>query len=769
MASPSPLAGNAPPDPPAAGESLLLAIGGMSCANCARGIEKGLATVPGIHWARVYLAEETAEIVYDPAVLDPATISARIAALGYEPRPLATPPEEEIDGRTVAFTAVLAIPVAVLAMAMADSPANRLLQMVLSGAVLATTGRRFFTGAYRALAARFATMDVLVALGIGAAWSYSALVLLVPSLGHDGMIHFETAAILVLFILFGKMLEARARHRAAEALRSLTRRQQVPARRLAPDGQETAVALEALRPGDRVRVLPGECFPADGEIERGETAADESLLTGESMPVPKSPGATVVSGSVNLTGEVVVRVVRSGRDATLPTLIRAMRRAQADKPAIQRFADRAADVFVPVVVLLAALTLLGWLAVGAGLHAALMHAVTVLVVACPCALGLATPTAVVVASGLALRRGLLVKKPSALEALAHVRFLLFDKTGTLTVGQPVVRHVEWLGENDAAGRGERPAAPPRPPPAAAALAMIRGLAARSLHPLARGVAAWLAEQGVAPVEPAAVEERQGFGLVGKDAAGARWLLGSEHLLAEHGLAIPAVPPPLAEQAMTPVFAARDTGVVAVFGLLDAPRPEAAAVVAALRARGVEPVMVSGDRLPVARAVGEALGIIEIRAGLKPEEKWQVVREFRARGPVCFVGDGINDAPALSAATVGVAVGSGADAAKEATDLVLPGHGLALLPFAIDLARATLARIRQNLFWAVIYNALALPLAMGVLVPWWGPRAALTPELAGLLMALSSVSVVTNSLLLARAFPEPRPAPPPAGRSDRPPA
>ncbi len=729
----------------APGESLFLGIGGMSCANCARGIEKGLAAVPGIRAARVFLAEEIAEIVYDPAAISPAAIGDRITALGYEPRSLGTPPDEETGGGAVAFTAALAIPVAVLAMLVADSPANRVTQMVLSGVVLATTGRRFFTGAARALAARFATMDVLVALGIGAAWGYSALVLLVPSLGHNGMIHFETAAILVLFILVGKMLETRARHQAADALRSLTRLQQLPARLLAADGGETFVAVDALQPGDQVRVLPGERFPADGEVARGETAADESLLTGESMPVAKAPGMTVVSGSVNLTGEVVVRVTRSGGDSTLSTLIRAMRRAQADKPAIQRFADRAADVFVPVVVLLAVLTLIGWAVAGAGLHAALMHAVTVLVVACPCALGLATPTAVVVASGLALRRGLLVKKPSSLEALADVRFLLFDKTGTLTVGSPVVRYAGRLGEADE--------------PDWSGLGMVRGLAARSLHPLARGVAAWLADQGVAACDPESAEERKGFGLVGKDATGVAWVLGSERLLAERDIAVPPVPTPLVAQAMTPVFAARGSAVVAVFGLIDAPRPEAAAVVAALRERGVEPVMVSGDRLPVARAIGAALGMTEIRAGLEPEEKWQVVREFRDRGPVCFVGDGINDAPALSAATVGIAIGSGADAAKEATDLVLPGHAIDLLPFAIDLARATLARIRQNLFWAVVYNALALPFAMGVLVPWLGPRGALTPELAGLLMAFSSVSVVTNSLLLRRRFPEPHPRPP----------
>lgn len=729
---------NLPPGttPPEADEPLFLAIGGMSCANCARGIEKALARVDGIRMARVYLAEESAEIVFDRAKIGPEAIARTIAEIGYEARPIGGPAEEDTGLAAVVFTAVLAMPVAGLAMLGADTWPNRMTQMILSGLILATTGRRFFAGAVRSLAARFANMDVLVALGVGAAWSYSALMMIVPSFGHGGMIHFETAAVLVLFILFGKMLETRARHRAADSLRSLTRLQQLPARRLPPgDGPEEAVAVDALRPGDRLRVLPGERFAADGEIVRGETAADESLLTGEAMPVAKAPGTAVISGSVNLTGEVEVRVTRSGGDSTLQTLIRTMRRAQADKPQIQRFADRASDVFVPVVAGLAALTLAGWLLAGAGWHAALMHAVTVLVVACPCALGLATPTAVVVASGLALHRGLLVKKTSALEALAGIRFILFDKTGTLTVGEPVVA---WAA--DPLGRPVREELP-----------ALWGLAAGSLHPLARGVARWAASQGVAAAPPQAVEEQQGFGLAGRSADGTDWLLGSESLLSERKIAVPELPPAFTERALTPVLAARAGQVVAVFGLTDAPRPGSAAVVAALRERGIEPVMVSGDRPEVARAVAAAVGITEVRAGLRPEEKWQVVKEFRERGPVCFVGDGINDAPALSAASVGIAIGAGADAAREATDLVLPGHSLDLLPFAVDLARATLARIRQNLFWAVIYNALALPLATGFLVPWLGPRAALTPELAGLLMAFSSVSVVTNSLLLRRQF------------------
>jgi len=726
-------------------EPLFLSIGGMSCANCARGIEKSLSRIEGIEFVRVYLAEESAEISFDSDKIRSSEIIKRIVELGFEGKPIGTPIEEQTGLAAILFTALLAIPVFSMAMFGADNWPNRFSQMVLSGIILTTTGRRFFTGAARSLASRSANMDVLVAMGVGAAWGYSALVMMFPSIGHGGMIHFETSAVLVLFILFGKMLETRARHKATASLRSLTRMQQAKARRVLNDLEETIDGAE-VKPGDRIRVLPGECFPVDGVIERGEAAADESLLTGESMPVSKGPGATAISGSLNLTGEVLVKANRNGSESTLQALIRTMRRAQADKPPIQRFADRVSDWFVPVVIGSALITGLGWIASGTDWNMALMHSITVLVVACPCALGLATPTAVVVACGIALRRGLLVKKPSALEALASIKFILFDKTGTLTEGTPTVKFAM-----DTTG-GELAINAVRPEPSVN-LQCLLGFLGRSIHPLARGAAAWVAAKGIVPETPISVEEQKGFGILGKAADGSEWLIGSRELLEEKKIKVPDLPDVFRKEALTTVFAAREGMIAAIFGLADAPKAAASETIRQLRDRGVEPVMVSGDRPEVASAVGSAVGVTEIRAGVKPEGKWNIVKDYLTRGPVCFVGDGINDAPALSAATVGIAIGSGADAAKEATDLVLPGTNISLLPFAIDLSRQTLRKIRQNLFWAMVYNLLALPLASGVFIPMFGPGASISPELAGLLMALSSVSVVTNSLLLRTFFPE----------------
>lgn len=713
---------------------LFLLIGGMSCANCSRGIEKGLSRLDGILSARVYLADESAEISYDPEKIDPETIRKQIVSLGYEARSVDSEPVEETGGAGLVFTALLALPVAFLAMGAADTWANRFTQMVLSGLLLMTTGRRFFSGAVRSLKNRSTNMDVLVALGVGAAWGYSALVLMLPSFaGHHGMIHFEAAALLILFISIGKLLESAARREAAASLRGLTSLQQGTARRLGSDGAVVDIHVDAVEPGDQLMIRPGERFPTDGEVVAGDSSADESLLTGESMPVAKSPGSPVVSGSVNLNGELRVKATRRGAESTLQSLIRTMRRAQADKPRLQRFADRASDIFVPVVVSLAAATFAGWLFAGKGLNTALMHAVSVLVVACPCALGLATPTAIVVSSGIAMARGLLVKKPSSLEALAGVKYILLDKTGTLTEGVPAVTDVTWLAPD-----GCRRFA-----------SAVAELASRSLHPLSRGICENLSKYININIQNGfvSVEEKRGFGLVGTSSSGERILIGSEYLLAEAGVKPPKLPAGFAEKALTPVFAAAGCEVVAAFGLSDPLRAESAGVVVSLRAAGIEPVIVSGDRPEPVRAAAAASGITEFRAGVLPGQKLEILREYIGRGPTAFVGDGINDAPALSAATVGIALGSGADAAREAVDLILVRRDLSLVPFAVDLSRATIAKIRQNLAWAVFYNLLTLPLAAGLLEPFWGPGYSLTPAVAGLTMALSSISVVLNSLTL----------------------
>ncbi|HOI90703.1 MAG TPA: heavy metal translocating P-type ATPase [Candidatus Rifleibacterium sp.] len=706
----------------------------MSCTNCSRGIESKLSQTDGIYSAQVYLADESAEIIYDPEKTSPDAICSLINNIGYQARTTGATPQEETGIKSLVFTALLAIPVAYLAMFMPDTSANRFVQMILSGLILLTTGRRFFTGAVRSLQNRSTNMDVLVALGIGTAWSYSTAVLIFStSMGHHGMIHFEAAAMLALFITAGKMLESMARREASSSLRSLTSLLQSTAHRITSENTIEDVSIEQVEPGDTLVVKPGERFPTDGEIISGESSADESLMTGESMPVNKSVGSRVISGSINLTGELQIKATRRGSESTLQSLIRTMRRAQADKPKLQRFADRASDFFVPIVMSLSALTFIGWLVAGAGLNTALMHAVSVLVVACPCALGLATPTAIVVASGIAMRKGLLVKKTSSLEALSDIRFILLDKTGTLTAGKPVVEMVVWRSSSLQQRFTN----------------IISDLASRSLHPLSHGIHLKLGKdpQSDQAENLANVEERRGFGITGTTATGKKILLGSAKLIEASGQAAPPIPDDFIEKAVTTVFAAVDSEVVAIFGLGDLPQPGAREAVAALKDRGIEPVIVSGDRAAPVKAVAETVGILTQHAETLPVEKLNILKSFINRGPTAFVGDGINDAPALSAASVGIALGSGADAAQEAVDLVMMRHDLALIPFAIDLSRATIAKIRQNLVWAVAYNLLTLPLAAGILEPFWGPGYTLTPAIAGAAMAMSSISVVINSLTL----------------------
>lgn len=707
----------------------------MSCVHCARGIEKGLSREPGIISIRVFLADESAEIEFDPERIAPDAIAGKISALGYPARFLSLPRNDETGWEPVAFTALLAVPVFVLSMFASPSWANRFAQMVLSGLIIMTTGKRFFLGAVRALKLHQFTMDVLVALGVGASWSYSTLIMAVPALDHQGMVHFETAAVLVLFILLGKTLESLAKRQATASLKSLTAMQFGSARRLGVKGSPTAsapelVEAEQLNIDDLVQVLPGERFLADGVVVSGESNADESLLTGESLPVPKFPGQSVISGALNITGEMVIAITRCGADSTLQSLVRAVRKAQADKPAIQRFADQASEYFVPAVLLLAGTTLAGWLLTGHSLNVALMHAVTVLVVACPCALGLATPMAIVVSSALAMKRGLLVKKPSALEALADIKFLLLDKTGTLTTGRPLVQDIfsATQAQSDWAD-----------------IAAV--LASRSLHPLSKALAESRPPSGDTIPSFRKVTEQRGFGLIGTTTDGSDWLLGSPALLEENGYQVPALPESWVERAFTPVWCAGHGHLQGAFGLADTPKPDAAEAVRALVAKGILPVMVSGDLAEPAHAIARHIGITEVKARVRPEQKCALVKEYLQRGPTAFVGDGVNDAPALSAATVGLAMGSGADAAREATDLVLIGKDLLLLPFAVELSRATRRKIRQNLFWAAGYNVVMLPLATGLLAHWWGPAWELSPMLAGLAMGLSSVSVVANSLLL----------------------
>jgi Cu+-exporting ATPase len=498
------------------------------------------------------------------------------------------------------------------------------------------------------------------------------------------------------------------------------------------DGRETTVAASAVQVGDLVRVRPGEAVPVDGVIVEGSSALDQSMLTGESMPVEKSAGHEVSGGTLNIAAPLVIRATRVGSETAVAQIVRLVEEAQADKAPIQRLADYVAARFVPAVIAIAAVTLAVWLWLGPSGVAALTATVAVLVIACPCALGLATPTAIMVGSGIGLRIGILFKRASALELITRVQVLLFDKTGTLTRGKPELGRLVTLG-----GDSRR------------SLELAAGAAFGSNHPLSRAVLAYAEGQGVAPAKAERHQELPGLGVV-CELEGKPLLLGNERLMARRQIAIPQE---LRDQAVamavggaTPLYLAANGTVNALLGFVDPIKPEAAAALGAIRARGIRTVMISGDNRTVVKAVAARLPIDEFHAELMPEDKIALVRRFQGSGAFTgMVGDGINDAPALAAADIGIAIGSGTDVAKETGDLVLTRDDLYDVVLAFELGRMTLRKVKQNLFWAFFYNVLGIPIAAGVLYPRFGIL--LDPAIAGLAMALSSVSVVGNALTL----------------------
>jgi len=744
----------------------------MRCATCTGAVEEALRAVPGVLEARVNLADETARVTLDAAAAArgeealPALHKA-VRAAGFTPVAAALPRETDAEDARLARRELLwslaAIVPGALLMALMLAPGAshdgglmhdpRVLAASLVAATLVQVGPglTFHAGALRALRSGRANMDVLVSVGTGAAYALS-LASYLGVRGLEGQVYFEASILLTGFVRLGKWLEAGARGAASRALTTLLSLEPETARRVRDGGPDETVLSSSIAAGDLLRVLPGERFPADGVVARGRTAADESMLTGEPLPVEKGPGDAVTGATINRTGDVVVRAMAVGEATRLASIVRAVKAAQADRAPIQRTADRVAAVFVPAVLALGAAVFAFWLLSGAArfgtparaspLAFALSLATATIVVACPCALGLATPTAILVGSGVGLRRGVLVKRASALEALAGARVVLLDKTGTLTRGAFEVEGIAaapGVTEDDV-------------------LRTAGALESRSIHPLARAVAARAAPLlARAPPLLEDVEEEGGRGVRGT-VDGERALAGSRALLAESFVDVPVALEEAARahaaEARSVVFVARGGEAIGLVALADTPRPEARAVVDELRALGLDVGLVTGDGPVAAAALARRVGIAEARvhAGVSPEGKRDAVLAARAAGPapvgVAFVGDGVNDAPALASADIGISMGGGADVAHEAGDLALSRGDLRDLPRAIRLARATIAKVRQNLALAFVYNAAALPVAAGLLWPSMG--LVLRPEWAGLAMALSSVSVVGNALLLRRA-------------------
>ena len=705
-----------------------LPVSGMTCASCAGRVERALLAVPGVLSASVNLATEQARVRVVAGLAGPDALAAAVRKAGYG---AASGPAQASaaltavsrDGRDAGLACVLAAPL-VLPMALmpfgVDASLPGWAQLVLAGVVQAVFGARFYRGAWRALRAGAGNMDLLVALGATAAFGLSVWQL---ANGHDGHLYFEVSAAVIALVRTGKWMEGQARRQAGDAIRAMQRLS--PARaRVRRFGAEQDIATTELRPGDLLVVRPGERIPADGVVREGEGSADESLLTGESLPVPKQPGTRVVGGSLNGEALLLVEATALGAESQLARMVRLIEDAQAAKPPVQRLVDRVSAVFVPVVVGIAALTLGGWWLAGAGLEASVVNAVAVLVIACPCALGLATPAAIMVGTGTAARHGILIRDPAALEQARAVGTVVFDKTGTLTEGHPAL-----VALHGAPGVAE-----------ADVLRLAASLQAGSEHSLARAVMA--AFQGQAPAASGmrAVPGRGVSGAVQGRAAS----LGSARMMAEAGVDTA----PLAGEAQaleaegrTVSFLAADGALLGLLAFGDALKPGAAPAVAALRTRGIRVVLLTGDNQGAADAVARALGITEVRAGALPEDKAALVTSLRGDGKgVAMVGDGVNDAAALAAADLGLAMSTGTDVAAAAAGITLMRGDPALVPAALDIAGRTYGRIRQGLFWAFAYNIVGIPLAAAGL---------LSPVVAGAAMAGSSVGVVGSALLLRR--------------------
>jgi Cu+-exporting ATPase len=721
-----------------------LGLDGMTCAACAARIEKTLNRVPGVE-ASVNFATEIATARFDPAVVDPAQLLAAVERAGYRAIVRSDPERDRTEQKArkaaaysglkhelmvaVVLTLPLLaqmVPMLVQGSLLGASPHDewlpRWLQWLLATPVQFWIGRRFYVGAWHSLRGGGANMDVLIALGTSMAWGLSTVVTLLGL--HDQHVYFEASATVITLVLLGKVLEARAMTGTSAALEGLLRLQPKVAN-VERGGSVVSVPIADVVPGDRVVVRAGESIAVDGVVRSGQSTVDESMLTGESRPVAKAQGDDVFAGTLNQDGSITCEATGVGSATLLAGIVRLVAEVQGSKAPIQRLADRVSGVFVPVVVVIAALTfaLTWWF--GPGATPALIDAVAVLVIACPCALGLATPTAIMVGTGRGAQLGLLIRNASALEEAGRLDVLIVDKTGTLTEGKPVVAGVLAL------------------PPATGAdvLRVAASLEQGSLHPLAQAILAAASSEGIAP-EPA----QQFLSVAGKGATavldGQAVVLGSTAFLAESGVALEdALVAPLHRAGKTVVAVGAGGRALGLIALSDRIRATSAQAVARLNAAGIDVIMLTGDNAETARTVAASVGITDFRAGVMPQDKADVVRTQKAGARVTgMVGDGINDAPALAAADVSFAIGAGSAIAIEAADVTLIRNDLNALVDAILLSRATLRKIRQNLFFAFAYNLLGIPLAaLGLL----------NPVIAGAAMAASSVSVVGNALLLKR--------------------
>jgi|ThiBio_1000_plan_1041568.scaffolds.fasta_scaffold00140_45 Cu+-exporting ATPase len=741
-------------------ETMELAIEGMTCASCVARIEKALKAAPGVTQASVNLATERATVRVVAGAVDISALAKAVAGAGYEARAVATDAagddgrkgrEAEIRtlARALGIAAVLTLPVFVLEMGSHLAPTfhhwvtmtlgdwNWRIQFVLTTLVLFGPGLRFFSKGIPALIKGAPDMNALVALGSGAAWTYSLVATFLPGLLPEGTanVYYEAAAVIVTLILLGRFLEARAKGRTGEAIKKLVGLQAKTAR-IIRDGITAEVPLAEVRAGDLMVVRPGEKIAVDGEIVEGSSFVDEAMITGEPVPVAKGVGAEVVGGTINKTGSFTFRAIKVGSETLLAQIIRMVEAAQGAKLPIQALVDKVTAWFVPAVIAAAVLTFGIWLVFGPdpALSFALVNGVAVLIIACPCAMGLATPTSIMVGTGRAAELGVLFRKGDALQTLRDAAVIALDKTGTLTEGHPELTD---FVTSDSFAEDE-------------VLGLVASVEARSEHPVAEAIAQAAGQRGLKPDTVTDFEAVPGFGVRGM-VDGQRVEVGADRLMTKLGLDVSvfaATEMRLADEGKTPLYVAVDGTLAAIIAVADPIKKSTPAAIQALHRLGLKVAMVTGDNWRTAEAIGRRIGIDEIVAEVLPDGKVEAVKNLRIGGArVAFVGDGINDAPALAAADVGIAIGTGTDIAIESADVVLMSGDLTGVANAIALSKATIRNIGQNLFWAFAYNAALIPVAAGLLYPLNGTL--LSPMLAAGAMALSSVFVLTNALRLKR--------------------
>ncbi|SFP84430.1 Cu+-exporting ATPase [Tranquillimonas alkanivorans] len=743
---------------PARRQKVTLSIASMSCASCVGRVDKALAAVPGVLEASVNFATETATVTYVEGATTPRALVAAAAEAGYpaklagaeSPQDNSARKEEEarILRRDVVIASILTLPVFLVEMGGHTLPgfhdwlAHRvgqqtiwLLQFVLTTAILAGPGRRFYIKGVPTLLRGAPDMNSLVALGTAAAWLFSVIATFAPGLLPEGtrVVYYEAAAVIATLILLGRWLEARARGRTGAAIRKLLG-MQVKTARVERNGDTVEVPIEELAAGDVLVVRPGERIAVDGEVADGTSHVDESMITGEPIPVAKKPGDPVTGGTVNGPGGFRFRATRVGADTTLAQIIRMVEEAQGAKLPIQGLVDRVTLWFVPAVIGVALLAVFGWLSFGPApaLSFALVAGVSVMIIACPCAMGLATPTSIMVGTGRAAEMGVLFRKGDALQTLSGVAVVALDKTGTVTQGRPELTDLTPV---EGFARAE-------------VLSLVAAVEARSEHPIAEAVVRAARAEGIRLPEVESFSSVTGYGVKAR-VAGREVLVGADRFMVREGVdisALGATETELARKGRTALFAAIDGRAAALIAVADPVKPASRAAIAALHDLGLKVAMITGDKRETAEAIARETGIDHVVAGVLPDGKVAALDELRKDGiSIAFVGDGINDAPALAHADVGIAIGTGADVAIESADVVLMSGDLRGVVNAFEVSRSTMRNIRQNLFWAFGYNTALIPVAAGVLYPALGLL--LSPVLAAGAMALSSVFVLSNALRL----------------------